>query len=234
MPADSFVHLHLHTEYSLLDGAIRMKELMKKAKQFGMPAVAITDHGNLYGAIEFYQEAKKAGIKPIIGCEAYMAPGAITDRPNNQRDAAYHFTLLAKDATGYRNLVKLISTAHLDGMHYKPRIDKELLAAHAEGLIGMSACLKGEINMAIQSDNMAKARQSADEFRRDPRRGEFLPRVARSRHRGAAEMQPRPADAGEGVRLRPGRGERRAFSRTRASRCARRHDLHRHRQDGAR
>ncbi|MGI8435988.1 MAG: DNA polymerase III subunit alpha, partial [Chthoniobacterales bacterium] len=165
MPGDSFVHLHLHTEYSLLDGAIRMKELMQKAKEFGMPAVAITDHGNLFGAIEFYQAAKKAEIKPIIGCEAYMAPGSIKDRPNNQRDAAYHFTLLAKDETGYRNLVKLISTAHLDGFHYKPRIDKELLAAHSEGLIGMSGCLKGEINMAIQSDNMEKARQSTAEFR---------------------------------------------------------------------
>ena len=165
MPSDSFVHLHLHTEYSFLDGAVRMKELMKKAKEFEMPAVAITDHGNLHGAIEFYQEATKAGIKPIIGCEAYMAPGSIKDRPNNQRDAAYHFTLLAKDETGYRNLVKLISTAHLDGFHYKPRIDKELLAAHSAGLIGLSGCLKGEINMAIQSDNLAKARQSVAEFR---------------------------------------------------------------------
>jgi DNA polymerase-3 subunit alpha len=165
MPSDSFVHLHLHTEYSLLDGAVRTKELMKKAAEFQMPAVAITDHGNLYGAIEFYQEAAKTGIKPIIGCEAYMAPGSIKDRPNNMRDAAYHFTLLAKDGTGYRNLVKLVSAAHLDGFHYKPRIDKELLASHSEGLIGMSACLKGEINMAIQSDNLAKAKQSAAEFR---------------------------------------------------------------------
>ncbi|MEO5720758.1 MAG: DNA polymerase III subunit alpha [Chthoniobacterales bacterium] len=165
MPSDPFVHLHLHTEYSLLDGAIRMKELMEKAAEFGMPAVAMTDHGNLFGAIEFYQAAEDAGIKPIIGCEAYMAPGSISDRPNNQRDAAYHFTLLAKDETGYRNLVKLISTAHLDGMHYKPRIDRELLAARVEGLIGMSGCLKGEINMAIQSDNLAKARASAAEFR---------------------------------------------------------------------
>jgi DNA polymerase III subunit alpha len=165
MPSDSFVHLHLHTEYSFLDGAVRMKELMKKAKELGMPAVAITDHGNLHGAIEFYQEATKAGIKPIIGCEAYMAPGAMKDRPANQRDAAYHFTLLAKDETGYRNLVKMISTAHLDGFHYKPRIDKELLAKHSAGLIGLSGCLKGEINMAIQSDNLAKARQSVAEFR---------------------------------------------------------------------
>ena len=165
MPSDSFVHLHLHTEYSFLDGLVRTKELMKKAVEFKMPAVAITDHGNLHGAIEFYQAAKDAGIKPIIGCEAYMAPGVIKDRPSNQRDAAYHFTLLAKDETGYRNLVKLISTAHLDGFHYKPRIDKELLAPRAAGLIGLSGCLKGEINMAIQSDNLAKARQSVAEFR---------------------------------------------------------------------
>ncbi len=165
MPRDSFVHLHLHTEYSLLDGAVRMKELMRKAAEFEMPAVAITDHGNLFGAIEFYQEATNAGIKPIVGCEAYMAPGSIKDRPNTMRDAAYHFTLLAKNEAGYRNLVKLISTAHLDGFHYRPRIDKELLAAHSEGLIGMSACLKGEINMAIQANNLAKARQSTAEFR---------------------------------------------------------------------
>jgi len=165
MPSDSFVHLHLHTEYSFLDGLVRTKELMKKAKELGMPAIAITDHGNLHGAIEFYQAATNAGIKPIIGCEAYMAPGTIKDRPANQRDAAYHFTLLAKDETGYRNLVKMISTAHLDGFHYKPRIDKEILAKHSTGLIGLSGCLKGEINMAIQSDNLAKARQSVAEFR---------------------------------------------------------------------
>ena len=114
-----------------------------------MPAVAMTDHGNLHGAIQFYRDATSEGIKPIIGCETYMAPGSISDRPNNQRDAAYHFTLLAKDETGYRNLVKLVSTAHLEGMHYKPRIDKELLAQHSEGLLGMSGCLKGEINMAL-------------------------------------------------------------------------------------
>ncbi|MBA2433801.1 MAG: DNA polymerase III subunit alpha, partial [Chthoniobacterales bacterium] len=165
MPGDQFVHLHLHTEYSLLDGAVRMKALMEKAAEMKMPAVAITDHGNLYGAIEFYQAATKAGIKPIIGVEAYMAPGSIADRPNSQRDAAYHFTLLARDETGYKNLVRLMSTAHLEGMHYKPRIDKELLAAHSEGLIGMSGCLKGEINMALQADDLAGARASAATFR---------------------------------------------------------------------
>ncbi|HZJ38473.1 MAG TPA: DNA polymerase III subunit alpha, partial [Chthoniobacterales bacterium] len=160
-----FVHLHLHSEYSFLDGAVRTRELIKKAAEFEMPAVALTDHGNLHGAIEFYQEATKSGIKPIIGCEAYMAPGSIKDRPTNLRDAAYHLTLLAKDETGYRNLVKLISTAHLDGFHYRPRIDKELLAARSTGLIGLSGCLKGEINMAIQSDNMTKARESLADFR---------------------------------------------------------------------
>src|SRR5216110_1220720 len=165
MPRDSFVHLHLHTEYSLLDGSIRMKELMKKAAEYKMPAVAITDHGNLFGAIEFYQEAIRAGVKPIIGCEAYVAPGSHKDRPASRRDAAYHFTLLARDETGYRNLVKLITAAHLDGFHYAPRIDKELLSAHAAGLIGLSGCLSGEINSAIQANNLEKARQSAAEYR---------------------------------------------------------------------
>jgi DNA polymerase III subunit alpha len=165
MPRDSFVHLHLHTEYSLLDGAIRMKELMKQAAEFKMPAVAITDHGNLFGAIEFYQEATRAGVKPIIGCEAYIAPGSHRDRPASRRDAAYHFTLLAENETGYRNLVKLLTAAHLDGFHYAPRIDKELLAAHSAGLIGLSGCLASEINNAIQAGNLEKAKQSAAEYR---------------------------------------------------------------------
>src|SRR5213082_2432707 len=165
MPRDSFVHLHLHTEYSLLDGAIRIKELMKKAAEFKMPAVAITDHGNLYGAIEFYQEAQRAGVKPIVGCEAYIAPGSHKDRPNSMRESAYHFTLLARDETGYHNLVKLISTAHLDGFHYRPRIDKELLAQHSAGLIGLSGCLASEVNSAIQANKIDIAKQSAAEYR---------------------------------------------------------------------
>ena len=165
MPRDSFVHLHLHTEYSLLDGTIRMKELMKKAAEYKMPAVAMTDHGNLFGAIEFYQEAQRGGVKPIIGCEAYVARGSHKDRPGSRREAAYHFTLLAQDETGYRNIVKLITAAHLDGFHYAPRIDKELLSAHAAGLIGLSGCLAGEINSAIQANNLEKATQSAAEYR---------------------------------------------------------------------
>ena len=165
MPRDSFVHLHLHTEYSLLDGSIRMKELMKKASEFKMPAVAMTDHGNLFGAIEFYQEAQHAGVKPIIGCEVYVARGSHKDRPGSRRDAAYHFTLLAENETGYRNLVKLLTTAHLDGFHYVPRIDKEMLAERSAGLIGLSGCLAGEVNSAIQADNVQKAKQSAAEYR---------------------------------------------------------------------
>jgi DNA polymerase-3 subunit alpha len=165
MPRDSFVHLHLHTEYSLLDGAIRMKELMKKAAEFNMPAVAITDHGNLFGAIEFYQEAQRTGVQPIIGCEAYVAARSHRDRAGSMRDSAYHFTLLAENELGYRNLVKLISTAHLDGFHYRPRIDKELLAQHSSGLIGLSGCLAGEINSAIQSNRIDQATQAAAEYR---------------------------------------------------------------------
>ncbi len=163
--SDSFVHLHLHTEYSLLDGAVRIRDLMEKAVTYGMPAVAITDHGNMYGAIEFYVAAEKAGIKPIIGCEVYMAAGSMSDKgASSARDAAFHFTLLAKDAEGYNNLVKLVSAAHLDGFHYKPRIDKQLLAQHSSGLIGLSGCLKGEINTAIQAGDLKKAQRTAGEF----------------------------------------------------------------------
>src|SRR5437879_8741608 len=165
MPRDSFVHLHLRPEYSRLDGAVRMKELMQKAVEFGMPAVAVTDHGNLFGAIEFYQEATRAGIKPIIGCEAYVAPRSHKEKATSMREAAYHFTLLAQDDTGYRNLVKLITTAHLDGFHYRPRIDKELLAQHSSGLIGLSGCLAGEVNSAIQANNIQKATQAAADYR---------------------------------------------------------------------
>ena len=165
MSRDSFVHLHLHTEYSLLDGSIRMKELMKKAAEFGMPAVAMTDHGNLFGAIEFYEEAERSGVKPIIGCEVYVAPGSHKDRPPSRRESAYHFTLLAENDTGYRNLVKLVTAAHLDGFHYAPRIDKEMLAQRSAGLVGLSGCLAGEINSAIQANNLEKAKQSASEYR---------------------------------------------------------------------
>ena len=162
-----------------------------------------------------------------------MAPGSIKDRPNSQRDAAYHFTLLARNEAGYRNLVRLMSTAHLEGMHYKPRIDKELLAAHCEGLIGMSACLKGEINMAIQADQLDKARASAATYRDILGAENFFLEM----HDHGLEAQRKcnrvlPDDRAR-VRARTGRGERRAFSRAEPSRSARCHDLHRHRENGA-
>lgn len=141
-----FVHLHCHTEYSLLDGAIRLKDLCAKAKDFGLSAAAITDHGNLYGAIHFYKAAKDFGLKPIIGCEVYVAMGNRQNRDaRSPSQAGYHLVLLAKDLTGYRNLIRLVTLGHLEGFHYKPRVDKELLAQHGEGLIALSACLKGEV-----------------------------------------------------------------------------------------
>src|SRR3989442_1264377 len=165
MPRDSFVHLHLQSECWWIEEGLQGKAERKGAAEHELSAVAITDHGNLFGAIEFYQEAQHAEVKPIIGCEAYVAPGSHKDRPGSRRDAAYHFTLLARDETGYRNLVKLITAAHLDGFHYAPRIDKELLSAHAAGLIGLSGCLAGEINSAIQANNLEKAKQSAAQYR---------------------------------------------------------------------
>src|SRR5438309_4545239 len=132
-----FVHLHLHTEYSLLDGASRLDKLMERAHDLKFRALSITDHGVLYGAIDFYQQARAKGIKPIIGCEVYVAPGSRLEKKSSSggRDVYNHLVLLAKDEIGYKNLIKLATDAHLEGYYYKPRIDKELLAAHKEGLI---------------------------------------------------------------------------------------------------
>ncbi len=162
-----FVHLHLHTEYSLLDGACRLDRLMDKAKEFRFPALAITDHGVLYGAIDFYEAASKSGIKPIIGCEVYVAPGSRTERKTSTggRDAYHHLVLLAKDEAGYKNLIQLTTKAHLEGYYYKPRIDKELLAEHKDGLIALSGCLASEIPEWIQKDQLPRARAAIDWFK---------------------------------------------------------------------
>ncbi|MDZ7760011.1 MAG: DNA polymerase III subunit alpha [Desulfovermiculus sp.] len=141
-----FVHLHCHTEYSLLDGAIKVRDLCAQAVDFGLPAAAITDHGNLFGAIDFYTTAKSYGIKPIVGCEVYVAPTHRTRKDaRSASEAGYHLVLLAQNRDGYHNLIKLVSQANLDGFYYKPRVDKELLAQWNQGLIALSACLKGEI-----------------------------------------------------------------------------------------
>ncbi len=159
----SYVHLHCHTHYSLLDGANRIKPLVEKAKELKMPALAITDHGNMYGAIEFYSACKSAGIKPIIGMEAYMAPGDRRDKDaKGISEAAYHLTLLAKNHTGYRNLIKLSSEGFLSGFYYRPRIDRELLLAHKEGLIVLSGCAAGEFCTAIQEGKLEDATEIAE------------------------------------------------------------------------
>src|ERR1051325_10047547 len=162
-----FVHLHLHTEYSLLDGACRLDRLMDKAHELKFSSLAITDHGVLYGAIDFYQAARAKGIKPIIGCEVYVAPGSRLDKKTTAggRDVYNHLVLLAKDETGYKNLIRLTTAAHLEGYYYKPRIDKELLAAHKEGLIALSGCLASEIPEAILKDQLPKAREAIDWFK---------------------------------------------------------------------
>lgn len=164
-----FVHLHCHSEYSLLDGAIRIKDLCARAKDFGMPAVALTDHGNMHGALVFRQQAIATGLRPIIGCEVYVAPGDRTDKSaTSSRQAAYHLVLLAQNHTGYKNLIKLVSEGFLTGFHYKPRVDKNLLRQYGEGLFALSACLAGEVNRTLLGKGLdagiAMAREYAEIF----------------------------------------------------------------------
>jgi DNA polymerase-3 subunit alpha len=166
-PHADYVPLHLHTEYSLLDGAIRIKELVEQAGAFRMPAVAITDHGNLFGAVDFYRRTVKAGIKPIIGCEVYMAPASRFDKKNasHSDEGSFHLILLSKDNAGYKNLVSLVTKAYTEGFYYKPRIDAELLAQHNEGLIGLTSCLKGEVPYYLQKGMVDRAREKALQYR---------------------------------------------------------------------
>ena len=160
----SFVHLHNHTHYSLLDGLTKIDELVNRAKSEGSPAVAITDHGTMYGVIEFYQKCKKVGIKPIIGVETYLAPKSRFDKLNRSDAKNYHLLLLAKNNTGYKNLIKLISAAHLEGFYYKPRVDWELLKQYHEGIIASTACLGGEIAQHILAGDLEGARKRILEY----------------------------------------------------------------------
>lgn len=160
-----FVHLHCHTEYSLLDGAIRIKDLCQQALNFGQNAVAITDHGNLYGAIDFYETAKKFGLKPIIGCEVYVAPEHRTiKKARSASSAGFHLVLLAQNQEGYHNLIKLVSSGFLEGFYYKPRVDKEILSKWNKGLIALSACLKGEIPQAILNQDLDQAKATLNKY----------------------------------------------------------------------
>jgi DNA polymerase-3 subunit alpha len=160
-----FVHLHLHTEYSLLDGHSRIQPLLRRAAELGMRALGLTDHGALYGAIEFYKAAREAGIKPILGVEAYQATRRHTDRDPRLDASSFHMTLLAHSDEGYRNLIQLVTRAHLDGFYYRPRIDRDLLAAHSRGLIGLSGCMQGEIPQRIMRDDLLGAREVAGGYR---------------------------------------------------------------------
>ena len=162
----NFVHLHVHTQYSLLDGAIRVGDLVERAQEYRMPAMAITDHGNMFGALEFYSKAHAAGVKPIIGCEVYVAPGSRHEKSGaaSSGDASGHLVLLCKNRIGYRNLCRMVSTAYQDGFYYRPRIDWDLLSEHNEGLIALTACLGGEIPSLINRGRMDHARLRAEEM----------------------------------------------------------------------
>ncbi|MEE4164733.1 MAG: DNA polymerase III subunit alpha [Desulfocapsaceae bacterium] len=160
-----FVHLHVHTQHSLLDGAIRVSDLLKKCKEYNMDAVAVTDHGAMYGALEFYVKAKKAGIKPIVGCEFYIAPGSRTEKKSSDAGPAFHLILLAMNYQGYKNLMKLSGIAQFEGFYYKPRIDKSVLEVHSDGLLALSACLHGEVPWYLGRDDYAMAQAKAVEMK---------------------------------------------------------------------
>jgi len=161
---NDFTHLHVHSEFSLLDGLGRITELVDEAKAHGFDSLAVTDHGSVYGAVAFYQACRNAGVKPIIGVETYVALRSMTDREGKSDDKPYHLILLAKDWTGYQNLCRLVTDAHLDGYYYKPRIDREHLARHAQGLIGLSACLNGEVARAVETGDQDEARRVAGAY----------------------------------------------------------------------
>ena len=147
----AFTHLHVHTEYSLLDGSCKISELAARIKEMGMDSIAITDHGVMYGVIDFYRAAREAGVKPIIGCEVYVAPGSRFDRENvHGEDRYYHLVLLAENNQGYQNLMKIVSKGFVDGFYYRPRVDEEVLREYHEGIIALSACLAGEVPRLLE------------------------------------------------------------------------------------
>ena len=160
-----FAHLHVHTQYSLLDGMCRIPSLIQRAKDLGQTSIAITDHGVMYGVVDFYKQAKAAGIHPVIGCEVYVAPRKRADRLHEMDASAFHLVLLAETDEGYRNLMKLSSLGFLEGYYYKPRVDMELLEQYHEGIIALSACLSGQIPTCLLEDRYEEALRLAKAYR---------------------------------------------------------------------
>ena len=161
---NGFVHLHLHSEYSLLDGACRISEIPKRVKECGQEAVAITDHGVMYGVVAFWEACRREGIKPIVGCEVYVAPSSRFDKTNTGDGYADHLVLLCENMTGYRNLIEMVSRSFTEGFYSKPRVDEELLRCHSEGLIALSACLGGRIPKQLTKGDFAGAAETAHSY----------------------------------------------------------------------
>ena len=171
----AFTHLHVHTEYSLLDGSCKIQELVQCAKDLGMDSMAVTDHGVMYGVIDFYRAAKEMGIKPIIGCEVYVAPGSRFDRETGSgEDRYYHLVLLAENDKGYHNLMKIVSKGFIDGFYYKPRVDYEVLEIYHEGIIALSACLAGEVQRFLARGMYEEAKRSALHYQEIFGKGNFF------------------------------------------------------------
>ena len=171
----AFTHLHVHTEYSLLDGSSKIKELAVRAKELGMDSMAITDHGAMYGVIDFYRAAREAGIKPILGCEVYVAPGSRFDRENvHGEDRYYHLVLLAENNEGYQNLMKIVSKGYVDGFYYKPRVDMEVLKTYHKGIIALSACLAGEVPRFLARGLYEEAKEAVLKYQEIFGRGNYF------------------------------------------------------------
>ena len=209
-----FVHLHLHTDYSMLDGACDVEKLCQRAKELGMPAVAMTDHGNIFGAVHFVNAARSAGIKPIVGCELYICKkdDHRIERTPPDGDTYNHLLVLAENEEGYRNLVKITSEASLHGFYYKPRVSKRFLAEHSKGLIGLSGCLKGEVAEFLMEEKYDAARAAAAEYRDIFGEEQFL---SRNSGPGSGDGAPHPRQsvpAGKRTRHSDGRHQRQPLS----------------------
>jgi len=192
----SFVHLHVHSTYSILDGFSQIKPLVARAKELGMPAIALTDHGTMYGTVEFFIAAKEAGIKPIIGLETYLAPRKMTDRDPRRDKRSAHLLLLAENMTGYQNLLKIASASQLEGFYYRPRIDQNFLAEHSEGLIATSGCLSGQIPRAIYNNDLERGEKFLSWYLDVFGRERFFIELQSHNIPGLAQMNQRLVDLG--------------------------------------